>query len=583
MDKIFDVFLFESDRYKDVTSDKAQKGVLRTIKGPLAEWDSKNRNNRIYSEKVWDKVVESDYFKEQTKYKTLYGEANHPTDRFEVDFARVSHSITEMHKVPDKKEVHGTIDILDTPLGNILNVLYEYGSIPGFSSRAGGTLTNKKDHVVVDEDTYHFITFDAVPFPSVVSARPLPIGEGFDNSEKYPLSEEAKSKISDIIRMSSKKDRDMLKSFIYELQEDANFDFSDEIAIFEGLEDTEDKGPVKEATLHLLKDSYRIASGLTEERNKLLEEVERLKSGIEDKNRELEDVSALKSRIAELAGENLSFKSVIEQQLAEVSSLKNTISEREEHDDDLDFLKAENQYLNERNDKLERFYKEFKTSRSNDTDKLVNEIVQLKESVGSLEEEKSRLEDALEVYDDRILFRDKEVKNLESVVEDFQSQLNNLDERLRLKEDRLKAMTDSYQEAQGIIESLNGSFSDVSEEQKIMEETLSLDNRELQSEIERLKKEKRVAVKTLNEQVGYYQHSLVDSVCRSYGISPDSVTELLGDDFTIDIVYEACEKIASSVKRNSSPFVLVGIDKQESNDDSNDNRLNDVFSNSRRR
>ncbi len=579
MDKIFDIFLFEAGRYKDVT-DKTQKGVLRTIQGPLAEWDSKNRNNRIYSEKVWDKVVESDYFKEQTKFKTLYGEANHPTDRFEVDFARVSHSITEMHKVSDKKEVHGTIDILDTPLGNILNVLYEYGSIPGFSSRAGGTLTNKKDHVVVDEDTYHFITFDAVPFPSVASARPLPIGEGVDKSKKFPLSEEAKGKISDIIKNSSKKDREMLKSFIYELQEEACFDFSEEMTIFEGLEN-EDKGPVKEATLHLLKDSYRIASGLTEEKDRLVEEVERLRKDIEVKSRELEDVSAVKSRIAELTGESLSFKGVIEQQLEEISSLKNTISEREEHDDDLDFLKAESQYLNERNDELERFYKEFKAMRSSDTDKLVNENIQLKASIESLEEDKSKLENVVETFDDRILFRDKEVKSLESDIGDLQSQLESMNEQMRMRDSRLKTLTESYREAQRTIESLNGSFSEVSEEQRIMEETLSLDNRELQSEIEGLKKDKRVAVKTLNEQIGYYQQSLIESVCRSYGISPEMLEDL-SEDFTIDDIYETCEKVASNVKRNSSPFVLVGVDKQESNNNDN-NRLNDVFTNSRRR
>ncbi len=576
MSKVFDTFLFESSKYKDVTSENGKTGVLRTIQGPLAEWDSKNRNNRVYSEKIWDKVLESDYFKEQTKFKTLYGEANHPSDRFEIDFARVSHSITEMHKVSDKKEVHGTIDILDTPLGNILNVLYEYGSIPGFSSRAGGTLVKKKDHVEVDEDTYHFITFDAVPFPSVVSARPLSIEEGVDC--KIPLSEEAKKEIKTIINESSKKDREILKSFIYELQEEACFDFSDELAIFESMNDVcneaEDK-PVKEATLHLLKDSYRTVSKITEEKNKLQEEVSRLNGLLTEKDRESEEVLALRSKLAELTGDNISFRGIIEQQIEEMSGLKNTLSERQDDLDNLDFVTAENQYLIERNGEIEKFYKELKNTRNEEASELRNSFTALEESLKTLKEENSQLKEMVSVLEDRKLFYSKETEELNSEIEDLGNQLN--------------TVTESYNKAIETIDSLksevdnvNESVSYISEEQKITEETLSQDNLQLRSEIERLKTEKRSVLESMSSKVDYYRLNLKESICKVYGVDSD-LLEGLSDDFTIDEVYNLCEKASSKVKQNTSPFVFVGVESSDKKVEKSSNRLNDVFPNSRRR
>ena len=174
-----DVFVAERDVYESsVPETPGVGGILRTIKGPVAGWDTKNRNGRMYSEKLWDNVLDSPYVTEQLRYHTLFGEAGHPQDRYEVDFGRVSHSITEMWKVPSSNQIYATINILDTPLGRIINTLYEAGGVIGYSSRAGGTLHQRKDYIEVDEKSYNFITFDAVPFPSVDFARPQGLNEG---------------------------------------------------------------------------------------------------------------------------------------------------------------------------------------------------------------------------------------------------------------------------------------------------------------------------------------------------------------------------------------------------------------------
>lgn len=63
--------------------------------------------------------------------------------------------------------VYGTIDILPTPQGQIINSLIDYGSEIGISSRGSGSVSGNE----VDPDDYTFVTFDIVMRPSVEAAR----------------------------------------------------------------------------------------------------------------------------------------------------------------------------------------------------------------------------------------------------------------------------------------------------------------------------------------------------------------------------------------------------------------------------
>ena len=227
---ISDTFIFDRAIYE---SEKPGAGlssaVLRVIKGPVAEWGGLNRNTRKYSEKLWDRVLAAPYLVEQLKYKSLFGEANHPVDRDEIDFARVSHLISELWKVPDKNQIWTVLWILDTPLGRILDTLYEAGSLIGYSSRAGGLLLQRKDYIEVDADTYNFITFDAVPYPSVECARP---GVLESVEHKFELSDETHEKLITMINESRPYDREIIREFIYGLR---GYDMSREIQVFESV------------------------------------------------------------------------------------------------------------------------------------------------------------------------------------------------------------------------------------------------------------------------------------------------------------------------------------------------------------
>ena len=227
---ISDTFIFDRSIYESEKSGAGlSNAVLRVIKGPIAEWGGLNRNTRKYSEKLWDRVLAAPYLVEQLKYKSLFGEANHPIDRDEIDFARVSHLISELWKVPDKNQIWTVLWILDTPLGRILDTLYEAGSLIGYSSRAGGLLLQRKDYIEVDADTYNFITFDAVPYPSVECARP---GVLESVEQKFELPDETHEKLITMINESRPYDREIIKEFIYGLR---GYNMSREIKIFESV------------------------------------------------------------------------------------------------------------------------------------------------------------------------------------------------------------------------------------------------------------------------------------------------------------------------------------------------------------
>ena len=138
--------------------------VLKRIQMKLSDWKP-NRNGRVYPRELWENVVNSDYVEEAINTHTLFGESSHPESRLEVDLANVSHAINDMWIENDG--VYGTIDILPTPQGQIINSLIDYGSEIGISSRGSGSVNGNE----VDPDDYTFVTFDIVMRPSVEAAR----------------------------------------------------------------------------------------------------------------------------------------------------------------------------------------------------------------------------------------------------------------------------------------------------------------------------------------------------------------------------------------------------------------------------
>lgn len=163
-----------------------RKGILKTIKGIVADCKL-NRNGRIYPRQLWQNVINSDYVQELLASKTLFGETDHPADRLEMSLQEVSHCISDIKLEGDN--VIATIDILDTPNGNLISRLLDYGSKIGVSSRGAGDVGEDN---VVDPDTYTFVGFDLVARPSCAAAVPDLITESVK-----PLTE---SEIANVLK-----------------------------------------------------------------------------------------------------------------------------------------------------------------------------------------------------------------------------------------------------------------------------------------------------------------------------------------------------------------------------------------------
>ena len=175
-----------------VESQKSErKGVLRTIIAKITDY-LPNRNGRVYPRSIWEKACNSDLVKEQVACNCFFGEANHPfDDRMDIDLTNVSHAISKIDIKDDG--VYGTIDILDTPSGNIIDKLMEYGSKIGISSRGCGSLDDRTNTV---QDDYQLFAFDIVARPSVAAAR-LTESEELMKQGKVTMTE---SEIQNILR-----------------------------------------------------------------------------------------------------------------------------------------------------------------------------------------------------------------------------------------------------------------------------------------------------------------------------------------------------------------------------------------------
>ena len=76
--------------------------------------DTPNRNGRIYTEETYLPHIK-DIRDRLSRGETIYGELDHPDDRFEIKVEKASHMILDVHYDKNSKKVMGKIRLLDTP------------------------------------------------------------------------------------------------------------------------------------------------------------------------------------------------------------------------------------------------------------------------------------------------------------------------------------------------------------------------------------------------------------------------------------------------------------------------------------
>lgn len=158
-----------------IVEKKEDGGKKYVIEGVFAQADQKNRNGRIYPKAIMERAVNK-YVTEQVSKKRAVGELNHPEGPT-VNLDKVSHLITDLRF--EGNDVVGKAQILDTPMGKIVQGLLEGGVQLGVSTRGMGSLVNRNGVAYVGED-YHLATVDIVQDPSAPDAFVNGIMEGVD-------------------------------------------------------------------------------------------------------------------------------------------------------------------------------------------------------------------------------------------------------------------------------------------------------------------------------------------------------------------------------------------------------------------
>lgn len=204
----------------EVLTEKTSSGVKKyAIEGVFAQSESKNRNGRVYPKSIMENAVNK-YVKEQVEQKRAVGELNHPEGPT-VNLDKVSHLITDLKM--EGNDVVGKAQILDTPMGKIVQGLLEGGVRLGVSTRGMGSIENRNGTNYVRDD-FILNTVDIVQDPSAHGAFVNGIMEGVDwvynNGVIEPqYIEDAKKKLQNTpTRRIAEEQQRLFKNFLNEIK-----------------------------------------------------------------------------------------------------------------------------------------------------------------------------------------------------------------------------------------------------------------------------------------------------------------------------------------------------------------------------
>lgn len=162
---------------KNILEQRAANGGKLIMKGILQKAETLNQNGRVYPRDILEREVRN--YQKFIRENRALGECDHP-DSSVVELKKVSHIIREAHM--EGNICYGTVEILDTPCGKILQSLVEAGVTLGISSRGVGSTRKSGDHQIVQDD-FQLICWDFVSEPSTPGAFMMREGRQVNQSE----------------------------------------------------------------------------------------------------------------------------------------------------------------------------------------------------------------------------------------------------------------------------------------------------------------------------------------------------------------------------------------------------------------
>ena len=624
--------LTESDALKFKTlsaEDKAKRGILGRLYGPVASFANPTRNERHYSQDLWEKLFKSDLIKERFENGGIMGELTHPEDREEIALDRVAIVMPEPPVRDSKGDLIAYVDILDTPAGRIAYQLAKYGYKFGISSRGTGDIIEGIDGDEVDPDTYQLNAFDLVEIPAVKNAR-LQFVESLDVKKRGKTLKESLQKELD-------KASDSDKKIMNEALDNLGINLEESKGEYIGLDDVDaDKYPNLSDALDANLISLVIYDGVLT--NEQFDE-----TGMEDAEIDPLEVKDDIKRFAEHRGLEFQFDYNYSESVKEAAYTKDELIDKF-GTDDLDLINAGNEEDVELKEEVDEAFDPSGYTKAiqainagietdEDEEALTDYLSQIIGYCKSIADDYNLYIPALnDEYDESLNetqegsdIKGGEVVNDQSqeLVAEFQEALNkinqleadnlSLQEKLSVgatKETELKEQLSKYKQAvtklsettkktNTLKKQLSARDAIIADNKQIIEklskselgakQELAKTNKQL-DESKASNKELTDKVNSLNEKlaksqelVGKYKKSYtalkenyLDIKATSYGLKKDEVKEKLGESYKlsdIDRVCESLKKLNSNL--NKLPFKLnenikIGVvqqTKSESDDD----------------
>ena len=153
---------FEYDQ--KLIKEQSLSGNPLIMKGILQKAETLNQNGRIYPRAILEREIRN--YQKFIKENRALGELDHP-DSSVVELKNASHTIKEAYM--EGNIVYGTVEILNTPSGKILQSLVERGVTLGISSRGVGS-TKSQGNMQIVQDDFQLICWDFVSEPSTPGA-----------------------------------------------------------------------------------------------------------------------------------------------------------------------------------------------------------------------------------------------------------------------------------------------------------------------------------------------------------------------------------------------------------------------------
>jgi len=149
---------------KSIKENRAANGGKLIMKGILQKAETLNQNGRVYPRDILEREVRN--YQKFIRENRALGECDHP-DSSVVELKKVSHIVREAYM--EGNVCYGSVEILDTPCGKILQSLVEAGVTLGISSRGVGSTRKSGEHQIVQDD-FQLICWDFVSEPSTPGA-----------------------------------------------------------------------------------------------------------------------------------------------------------------------------------------------------------------------------------------------------------------------------------------------------------------------------------------------------------------------------------------------------------------------------